>query len=119
MKSGICTEEGLPERTVGKLFRQSRELLSCVCFFLAEPGLGICLLPSLLLARTEARGQNRDLQEVMGGLLGKRHGKRQRDLEDTLDLYNTQEERDESSVQRETHRTSHISSTSIKSTLSW
>lgn len=68
------------------------------CFFLAEPGLGICLLPSLLLARTEARGQNRDLQEVMGGLLGKRHGKRQRDLEDTLDLYNTQEERDESSV---------------------
>ena len=43
-------------------------------------------------------GQNRDLQEVMGGLLGKRHGKRQRDPEGTLDLYNTQEERDESSV---------------------
>ena len=43
-------------------------------------------------------GQNRDLQKVMGGLLGKRHGKRQRDPEGTLDLYNTQEERDESSV---------------------
>ena len=53
MKSGICTEEGLSGRTVGKLFRQSRELLFCVCFFLAESGLGICLLPSLLLARTE------------------------------------------------------------------
>lgn len=75
MKSGICTEEGLPGRTVGKLSRQSRELSFCVCFFLPEPGLGICLPP--FLART-------DLQEVMGGPLGKRHGKRQRDPEGTL-----------------------------------
>lgn len=83
MKSGICTEEGLPGRTVGKLSRQSRELSFCVCFFFARARPWHLPPPFSLL------GQNRDLQEVMGGPLGKRHGKRQRDPEGTLDLHNT------------------------------
>ena len=67
-------------------------------------------------------GQNRDLQEEtvnrMGGLLGKSHGKRQKDPEGAPDLP-TEEEIDGSSIQRGIHRTSHTSNTSVKSALFW
>ena len=66
MKSGICIEEGLPGRTVGKLFWQSRELLFCVCFFLAEPGLGICLLSSFLLGPSVSGPQSFQYLEDVG-----------------------------------------------------
>ena len=83
MKSGICTEEGLPGRAVGKLFRQSRELSFYVCSFFGRAR------PWHLPLPFSPAGQSRDFQEVVGGLLGKRHGKRQRDPEGILDLYNT------------------------------